>query len=96
VNTPIQNGGPAFPRPASWSNDKGFHPGYVGMTLRDWFAGKASEADILLNVPETCGELAELFKVSLHGLNSGHTLRARCEARYAYADAMIAAREAKQ
>ena len=73
------------------------HPEFAdegpGMTLRDWLASKASEADILLNVPETCGELAKLFKVSLHELNSGHTLRARCEARYAYADAMIAARK---
>lgn len=64
-----------------------------GMTLRDWFASKASEEDILLNVPETCGELAKLFKIPMHELNHSHTLRARCEARYAYADAMIAARK---
>ncbi|MFA6241960.1 MAG: hypothetical protein WC655_13580 [Candidatus Hydrogenedentales bacterium] len=40
MSTP-NDGGPAFPRPASHSEEGGVHYGYVGMTLRDWFAGQA-------------------------------------------------------
>ena len=97
MSTPIDDGGPAFPIPCPKMTIEGQSVKETqGMTLRDWLASKASEADILLNVPETCWDLAKLFKVSLHELNSGHTLRARCEARYAYADAMIAARKGTQ
>ena len=99
MSTPIDDGGPAFPVPLTFSPHNGTpcHTGQYwdgnGMTLRDWLASKASEEDILLNVPGTCGELAKLLKIPLHELNHSHTLLVRCEARYAYADAMIAARK---
>jgi hypothetical protein len=35
VSTPINDGGPAFPSVLSPNE------GYLGMTLRDWFAGQA-------------------------------------------------------
>ena len=38
-----EDGGPAFPSPTERdpSNGTFIAPGYVGMTLRDWFAGQA-------------------------------------------------------
>ena len=39
--TDNDDGGPAFPRPAS-SADVGYvEPAEIGMSLRDWFAGQA-------------------------------------------------------
>ena len=37
----IYTGGPAFPRAASQTQAGGTHHGYVGMTLRDYFAAQA-------------------------------------------------------
>jgi hypothetical protein len=53
-----------------------------GMTLRDYFAAKASEADIAEYMPETLEE-AKLYPN-----------RTRQWARYQHADAMLKAREA--
>jgi len=44
MSTPINDGGPAFPRPVSFSEDGGTHRGCLGMTLRDYFAGQALAA----------------------------------------------------
>ena len=81
MSNPINNGGPAFPTenarqtgPSSWHEE--------GMTLRDYFAAKASEEDISEYLPETVGE-AKL-----------HPNRTRQWARYKHADAMLRAREA--
>ena len=41
MNTPYNDGGQAFPRPVSFSEEGGTHRGCLGMTLRDWFAGQA-------------------------------------------------------
>jgi hypothetical protein len=38
MDTPINDGGPAFPLQSIGPE---FPPGYCGMTLRDWFAGQA-------------------------------------------------------
>jgi hypothetical protein len=54
-----------------------------GMDLRDYFAAKASEADIAEYMPQTMGE-AKL-----------HPNRTRQWARYQHADAMMKAREVK-
>jgi hypothetical protein len=68
----INNGGPAFPF-------DGHYEQAPGMTLRDWFATYATEAEILAiqNPP--------------HGAKN----ISRYEARYIHADAMLAAREVK-
>jgi len=67
----FDDGGPAFP-----NNDQ-HGCAFAGMTLRDWFAGQASEED---------------FKH--HEWNYAAPARqlTREQAKYAYADAMIAAR----
>ena len=41
MSTPINDGGAAFPRPVSFSEEGGTHRGTLGMTLRDYFAGQA-------------------------------------------------------
>ena len=58
------------------------------MTMRDWFAAQATEEDIAEYMPTTQGEAA-VFK-DKHGFRPS-----REWAKYQYADAMIAAREAK-
>jgi hypothetical protein len=73
----INDGGPAFP-----SVGEGFgNPSYSapGMTLRDWFATHATDADIaaIQNPP--------------HGAQN----ISRYEARYIHADEMLKAREVK-
>ena len=40
MKTPSNDGGPAFPRPVSHSDEGGTHFGFTGMTLRDYFAGQ--------------------------------------------------------
>ena len=57
-----------------------------GMTLRDWFAGNASDADIAEYMPNTIGELND-FKRD-RGFSP-----TREWAKYQYTDAMLKARE---
>ena len=65
-----RDGGMAFPR--------GPGPASDGMSLRDWFAGHASEGDI----------------ASHRGVGPGSKpIYSREMAKYRYADAMLAARE---
>lgn len=88
------DGGPAFPVFESYEPDAMRTPGiqYLGMTLRDWFAGKAREGDIELHM-----EQENLQRYREHGNNeSGVPLYLPCtreEAKFLYADAMLEARE---
>lgn len=41
MSTSIKDGGPAFPRPVSFSEEGGTHRGAIGMSLRDYFAAQA-------------------------------------------------------
>ena len=77
----IDNGGQAFPGPAF---TRAGHPnGHdMGMTLRDWFATHASEADI-----EDCREM----DISIDGYPFFKFTRE--QARYRYADAMLKVRQ---
>ena len=84
MSTPIDDGGPAFPAPMCPQEY-----GLGGMSLRDWFAGQATEEDIIEHLPTTVGEARELYK------HDGVT-RNRAWARYMHADAMLAARERKE
>lgn len=88
MSTPINDGGPAFPRPASEGHHvhDGEHiHGYgeqSGMTLRDWFAGQAL-------IGQLSGDQTEEAP--------SHEVMADAESfassAYIYADAMLKARE---
>jgi hypothetical protein len=81
------DGGPAFPCDESHGDN------YEGMTLRDYFAAKASEADIAEQMkfigPVDVVESENGFKVVRKGL----PLNKRQIARFMHADAMLSARE---
>jgi hypothetical protein len=99
------NGGPAFP---SRANDLNGDP-RTGMTLRDYFAAKIIQAIISTHRPSASGT-EDGDMLSTENINRGGvpvnsdgdrtpfdlTLRWAPAAAYALADAMLAAREAKQ
>ena len=75
------NGGPAFPLADDWC--------WSGMSLRDYFAAHAGEADIKRN---------QQFEWDPDEMHDGSIYVAkytREEARFRYADAMLAARDGK-
>mgnify|MGYP007090103575 CR=1 FL=1 len=84
------DGGPAFPIPMAFNASSQpvtagmYFPDVNGMSLRDWFAGQASEADIENNIG---GNIHPQSGGTVNG-------RTREQAKYAYADAMLRAREA--
>jgi hypothetical protein len=62
---PINDGGPAFPQPAASDNAGGIWmscekgPEYAGMTLRDYFAAKAMQAELINNNGTEYEKIAE-------------------------------------
>lgn len=83
MSTPTKDGGPAFPV-LSRIDEDGNADSTSGMSLRDWFAGQATEADI------------DEFKYQQPSESNNFTHeRTRAQAKYAYADAMIEARAGK-
>jgi hypothetical protein len=79
-----RNGGPAFPRtPAEMD---GWRDGALGMSLRDWFAGKALAALIA----EPVEGIKEAMAFDLCGADA----EAFAAAAYKFADAMLKARNA--
>ena len=94
MNTPYNDGGQAFPRPVSFSEEGGTHRGCLGMTLRDYFAGQAL-AQLIKR------EVRKIFedgrKMDCFGLDDSpevpwHTSHIASES-YAIADAMLVARK---
>jgi len=87
-----ETGGPAFP--ASYYTDDGEWAKRDGMTLRDYFAAKASEDDVAYY--KFLGGYQEIVKVAPDGtkyiVQEANT-RTREEAKYAYADEMLKARK---
>jgi len=85
-----KTGGAAFPSPGVIRQD-GVHQGaYGGMTLRDYFAVRASEEDILAHSSK--GFVEEYITESIDGFKRVSTrwaTRTREQARYHYADAML-------
>lgn len=80
MNTPQNDGGPAFPQDAYLLDPNSTHDDIKaskGMTLRDWFAGQA-----------VSGLYAD------HDFTGSHVDAAKCS--YALADAMLAARNERQ
>jgi hypothetical protein len=82
VSEQIKDGGSAFP----WRRDRGQQEAWnaitsgQGMSLLDYFAIRATEKDIASHI---------------HGNNGHPIILNREQARYAFARAMLAAREAK-
>ena len=84
-------GGPAFP---FWS-DSGGLAGHAGMTLRDYFAAKASEDDIRAHIWKGFNEVK--IRTAPDGKKyetSAAATWTREQAKYRYADAMLKARDA--
>lgn len=80
----INDGGPAFPRASTLKpNGESWTDSQFGMTLRDWFAGQA---------------MAEIYAARFDLNYTGGETIGQAVARNSYdlADAMLAAREAKQ
>ena len=78
-------GGPAFPTPKIVVNEQGQITGFAvdadGMTLRDYFAAKAMQADMSTYSEDLIYESSEWFE-------------ARAEKWYGVADAMLKVRDA--
>lgn len=51
MSAPINNGGAAFPLPHFIHSNGDTHWGEGGMTLRDWFAGKAMATMLMSPTP---------------------------------------------
>lgn len=87
MSNEINDGGPAFPfgkRIESYDSTTGILHGisechHPGMSLRDWFAGQATDEDLW---PHHIGRD-----------HHGNIIGTREEAKYRYADAMLAARK---
>ncbi len=80
--------GPAFPP----QHDPATHPS--GMTLRDYFAARASEEDIQRHL--FTGRIVEVVVERTNGrkeIDKQPEFQTREQARYAFADAMLAARK---
>ena len=97
MKTPSNDGGAAFPRPVSFSEEGGTHRGTLGMTLRDYFAGQALAGFV--------GQWEkEIYEAGVDEIsNEKRSERVRAEwiqraanTSYGYADAMLAARERKE
>ena len=83
---------PAFPTQI----DNYAHYGTQGMTLRDYFAAKASEEDIKRHL--FTGRIVDVVVELTNGRKEIYKepeVQTREQARYAFADAMLKAREAK-
>ena len=93
MSIPINYGGPAFPASLyKLENGQESSVPHIGMTLRDYFAGQALAALInqLANTSKADKEMKKL------GMCEGQFDRLCAKCAYDYADAMLAAREAKQ
>ena len=87
-------GGPAFPCDLAMY-DQEVVDAMQGMTLRDYFAAKASEEDILQHIWKGFNETA--IKTAPDGTKYETSIAARWtreQAKYRYADAMLKARQA--
>lgn len=86
----------AFPCPmsAQTHSNQDCGPFQAGMTLRDYFAARATEADI---AEHRTGSITEGVVTGFDGFRRvvhTPTVRTREQAKFAYADAMLRAREA--
>ena len=93
----INDGGPAFPRPIGHNGGQTFaerevSPDAEGMSLRDYFAAKAMQAEMITTFSDATPGSAEAFAKAC--ARSKQTPEQRLAANaYGIADAMIAERE---
>ena len=88
------NNPPAFPT-SNWQKIAPMASGYnEGMTLRDYFAAKASEEDIKNYERSEDGEMLGVDTLGTEWRRPRIIYHTREEAKYRYADAMLKAREA--
>jgi hypothetical protein len=91
----MEDGGPVFLGPVS-------HPQHTGLSLRDWFAGQALQQAVLdygePNGHPVTGQRKDRGNPVLPYASKGVGTREEIIARqaYRYADAMLAARAAKE
>ena len=90
------NNPPAFPRPLSVDDvDPDIsYPAHVGMTLRDYFAAKATEQDIKNYEQDEGKEISGTDSLGHEWKRREIIYYTREQAKYRYADAMMKAREA--
>lgn len=95
------DGGPAFPQvetdleyPASTCAPWGHTYSYGGMSLRDYFAAKAMQAEIITSCSDATPESAESLARACAEHNQTPQERIAMHA-YDWADAMLKTREAK-
>ena len=90
------DGGPAFPNAQRLFDDdtQSWVVNSVGgMTLRDWFAGKAPAQEIESMIPVTVGECAKFIGMDAADYIGGeYWQKVLAKARYQWADAMLAER----
>ena len=88
-NPPINDGGPAFPKPATLDPRTGqpWNEHSDGMSLRDYFAANAMRAIITHAYPAVIAATELELKAAI--------LRRMAPAAYEFADAMIAQRDKK-
>lgn len=101
-----RDGGPAFPRPdvTGIEDQRLWESGHAGMSLRDWFAGQAPEAPLewrcSIEHPDepggafVDGEYAAAME-QYRDAKAAWAVRRVVEWRWAYADAMLKAREGR-
>ena len=85
--------GPAFPVPAELCQDLTIEE-QRGLTVRDYFAAKASEEDIQRHL--FTGRIVEVVVERTNGrkeIDKQPEVQTREQARYAFADAMLKARQ---
>jgi hypothetical protein len=89
------NNPPAFPHTVEYKgSDCGGVVPHGGMTLRDYFAAKASEEDIEDHLNGPKAEHIVKDSGGMHRIVHRNTIYTREQAKYRYADAMLKAREA--
>lgn len=79
----IKDGGPAFPGEPDTFSPEGFQTQFAGMTLRDWFAGRAMQA--FCEGAQGFGDASDAY------IREQFDFVSRCS--YIMADCMIRARE---
>ena len=89
--TKINDGGPAFP-----AHHFDLADNEHGMTLRDWFATHTSEGDIKAHGWGPNTEQVLIDHNGMRRIEVTSSRRTREQARYAYADEMLRAREANE
>lgn len=87
MSAQINDGGPAFPRA-----DQGYNNTHNGMSLRDWFAGQSLVGILSRDLVGNAVGNQHINHANVRHDPTPSTLARNC---YAYADAMLKAREAR-